>query len=776
MPLVASTVPNLVSGVSQQPAPSRPRTFGAEMVNAFPSVVSGLNKRPPTEYLATLDPALVDLSDGVAIHTIDRDETEKYIVVVSDGDLAVYDDNGVAQTVTFPDGKAYLPTNFMWRRTRFVTVADTTFILNTNKTTAAVDLAETRTDPTTRASVFIKSAVASTTYAIYVEGVLAASFSTSDNTTAGTALEGTSEIAAGLAADAIVNGYADAEAVGSLVTFGITSGDAIQVDDQFGGNAMSPYTSQIQEFSDLPPTEKVGRLVEVAGNLDERGESYWVRYNSKGVWVEAPGYDKKRGLDASTMPHVLVKTAANTFEFRQAVWGELTVGDDDSNPDPSFVGKGINGMFLFKGRLGFLSEENVILSEVTVLENFYRTTVIQSLASDVIDVASTTGRVSTLYHAASFSDELVLFSDKQQFRLSSGNTLSAETVGITNSTAYPCSTLVTPVTVGSSAYFTADGPSNTLVREIFIDADRQTVEGEDIAVQVPSYIPQNIRGLTASAEADAMVLFSNDDKRSLWLYKWYITENRKVQSAWCRWEFDEGVKIAGAQFLGSYLYIIYKYNDELRLDRMLVGPYIDKELLLDHQITEAQFTSRTYDAGTDLTTIVLPYEFPSALSFYRTDPGSFEEYENRLTQVSDDTYTIVGDVTTHSITAGINYEFLYRYSDQYLREDRPEGESPVQDGRLQLRYFSQVYTDTSYFEVKVTPTGGTTRTLEFNGRIVGDAGNTPDLIPLDSGMFEFPILSKNDEVVVELVNGKPYKCSFGALEWSAMYRPKSRRV
>ena len=773
MTLVASTIPNLVSGVSQQPAPSRLRTSGEAMVNAFPSVVAGLMKRPPSEFVAELSPAIT-VSDTAAVHLINRDFAEKYILVVGDGDLELYDTAGVKQTVTFPNGKAYLPTSDVWRKMRFVTVADTTFCLNTGVTVGLAAVGETRDDPSATASVFVKRAVASVAYAIYVNGVLAATFTTSDNTTAGTALEGTAEIAQQLATDAVAKGYTDAVAIGTVVTFSVTAGDVVTVLDQFGGAAMQAYTDKLQEFSDLPPTEAQGRLVQIQGDLDEQGETYWVEYDN-GVWTETLGYNAGLSLNKATMPHVLVKTAPNTFEFRQGTWNARIIGDADSNPEPSFVGQTINNMFLFKGRLGLLSGENVVMSEVASLENFWRTTVIQLLASDPIDVASTTGRVSTLYHAASFSDELILFSDKQQFRLSSGNTLSAETVGITNSTGYPCSVEVAPVTVGSSAFFLAPGATNSIAREIFIDGERETVNGEDIAVQIPNYIPLNIRGLTASASADIFLALSEDMPNELYVYKWYITERRKVQSAWCKWVFDTNVNIVGMGFLEDYLYLVYKVGSDVRIDRILVGPVIDKDLLLDHQFTQADALNITYIPAIDKTAVVIPYGTPATVEFYRVDNDAQGE---PMLGVRDQAnlYEFDGDITSYQWVAGINYEFLYEFSKQYLREQGQDGESAIQDGRLQLRYFSVIYTDTSYFEAHVTPTHGVTSTAIFNGRILADPDNVTDVIPRDTGEFKFPVMAQNEEVTIQLKSNQPYRCSFGSVEWTASYKPKAKRV
>jgi hypothetical protein len=742
------------------------------MDNGFPSIVSGLMKRPPSEHIAKLNTSITVGQTG-AVHTIDRDANEKYVLICGQGDLELYDQNGVKQTVTFPDGKAYLPTADMWEKLRFVTVADTTFILNSEVITQAISPAETRVDPTTQGTVFIRRAVASVQYAVYINNNLAGNFATSDNTSASTALEGTTEIATNLRNSLQNNGYTVRQ-FGPCLVIDITSGDTLEVSDEFGGQAMEVYTDTVQEFEDLPPYEREGRLVKISGNLGEDGASYWLAYEN-GVWVETVGYNSRRELDPATMPHILKKTAPNTFEFRQNTWEARKVGDDDSNPNPSFVGSTINGLFLFKGRMGFLSEENVIMSTVGLFEEVYRTTVVQLLNSDPIDVASATGRVSTLYHAASFSDELILFSDKQQFRLSSGQVLSPETVGITNSTAYPCSTFVAPVTVGSSSYFVSDGATHSLAREIFIDASRELVNGEDIAVQVPTYIPKDIRALAASTTADTFLSLSASERNTLYVYKWYVTDRRKVQSAWCRWIFDENTQINGMGFLDNYLYLVMQVGGEVHLERILVGPFIDKELLLDKQIDKAAFTSITYDAVGDKTTIVLPYSTPATVEFYRTDNGSFAPYEG-TTKTNDTTYVISGDVTGHSITAGVNYEFRYRFSNQYLREENADGESAIQDGRLQIRYFSVIYTDTSYFDAQVTPTNGVTKTYTFNGRVLADPDNVTDTIPRDTGEFKFPIFAENESVDIDLVNNQPYRCAFGSVEWSASYKPKARRV
>ena len=54
MPLVNTSVPNLVQGVSQQPDTARYDGQCEEQENALSSVVDGLTKRPSTRHIAKL--------------------------------------------------------------------------------------------------------------------------------------------------------------------------------------------------------------------------------------------------------------------------------------------------------------------------------------------------------------------------------------------------------------------------------------------------------------------------------------------------------------------------------------------------------------------------------------------------------------------------------------------------------------------------------------------------------------------------------------------------
>jgi hypothetical protein len=153
MPLINTSVPNLIQGVSQQPDATRFDGQCEEQVNALSSVAEGLKKRPNTRHIGKL----LDTAIGADsfVHFINRSSSEKY-VVIHDGyclkawnmgtgnEASINGSTGgytpAAATAATdsepatPEGylKTVSPSNVL----KGLTVADTTFLLNTQKSVA----------------------------------------------------------------------------------------------------------------------------------------------------------------------------------------------------------------------------------------------------------------------------------------------------------------------------------------------------------------------------------------------------------------------------------------------------------------------------------------------------------------------------------------------------------------------------------------------------------------------------------------------------------------
>ena len=75
MALVHHTIPNLWGGVTKQNESARLENQVSEMINCYPTVQSGVTKRPPT--VSEIDDIATESTDK--IHLISKREDEKYV-------------------------------------------------------------------------------------------------------------------------------------------------------------------------------------------------------------------------------------------------------------------------------------------------------------------------------------------------------------------------------------------------------------------------------------------------------------------------------------------------------------------------------------------------------------------------------------------------------------------------------------------------------------------------------------------------------------------------
>ncbi len=132
MPLINHAIPNLINGTSQQSSNLRLASQAESQINGVSSVVEGLKKRPPTEFIKRISTSTLS---NPFIHTINRDASERYIVVITSGSIDVYGIDGTQYTVNEPSGTTYLVDSDPKSAFKAITIADYTFIINKNTTT-----------------------------------------------------------------------------------------------------------------------------------------------------------------------------------------------------------------------------------------------------------------------------------------------------------------------------------------------------------------------------------------------------------------------------------------------------------------------------------------------------------------------------------------------------------------------------------------------------------------------------------------------------------------
>ena len=806
MPLISSSIPNLINGVSQQPAALRLASQAEEVINCMPSPVEGLKKRPPMQHIKKMFAGSAG-SGRPFTHIVDRDGTIRYLIFIQDNAIKVFDLDGNAQTVSTPNGTGYLNITGEPSSTfRVASIADFTFIVNREKT-VLMDTSTNSYNWGTKSMVFIKSADFSTTYRVNLNG-------TEKSVTTGNS--------SGSAPDTVTIANDLATQLNTISGFTVTNTDyIIRITKDDGGDytlessdtktatATSAIKGTVNSITDLPTIAEHNFTVKIQGSATTAFDDYYVKFDATagsgfggGVWRETVAPNINFQLDKSTMPHTLVRNANGTFTFSQFNYTGRIAGDYLTAPNPTFVGSKIKNINLFRNRLVFLADENVILSAADAFERFFPETVQTALDSDPIDISSGGTSVNFLNSSLAFANTLLLFSLHGQFRLDTGTTtigtsLTPKTATITAITTFDIVDTVDPIGVGRTVYFGIPKGDFNGLREYFLpDASGPIPLSEEVTSSVPRFVPDNLISMSPSVSEEVITMISKDEPRRIYLYKFFFDDDQKLQSSWSYWEVAANKTLLGGNVLDSDLYTCVEYSDGVYLEKTQLRPEtVDSgtefEILLDRKTTEAACSTSLINSGAlgVQTVITLPY--PMANTGTMAVVGRFDSSNTiRHGQVikataetltggtsGNGTMTVLGDLTNAKFFIGETYNMTYEFSTPYLKETPPGGGLAVVAGpRLQLRTWSLIFDETSNFSVKVTPAQRDELTYTFNGYKIG-SGQFPIGTPsLSTGKFRVPVMAQNTQAKIVLFSDSPLPCRVQSAEWEGWYQERASRL
>jgi hypothetical protein len=832
--LFSYSIPNLIQGISQQPDAQRDPSQGETQINGVSSVSEGLRKREPSQSLAKI--STTDLGD-VYIHPILRDSDEKYLAVVSKTAIRVFDLAGTEYTVTAATGAySYLSSVVSAKSDiRAATIADYTFISNAKalpQMDASLLAPATARPAAHEALVWIKAANYGQKYKVTLNGT------TVDVTTATAAVIVAGsvvtevKISAADIAENIRTGLASVSGVtiarvGSVLHFTSSSAITLAASDARANADITAITGSVQAFTELPTIAPQGYQIEITGDPGNKWDGYFVEFKvragagtfGEGAWVEtvAPGAEYR--INASTMPHVLVRLPSGSFHFGPLngstvsgitlrKWGDRRCGDYATAPDPSFIGKPIQDIFVFRNRLGLLADEAVVLSRPGEFFEFFPETVTTTLDADPIDITASGTRVSVLRYAVPYQDQLVLFSDQAQFRLSSGDyALTTSTATVTLLTQYEIDTRCRPVQVGGTIVFAQSNGDWTKFREFTLKGSGTSIaaDAQDLTRQVSAYIPGGIFQIAADDVSSSWYAISDKAGYTdrIYLHKFFFRNQgngaERIQNSWSYWQLGGADKVLQILAVEEVLYTVALYGTEVWLEKIPVADQTAEsitkpgQLLLDRWVstttdtpTAIRVAAGAYNATTKKTTWTLPYAI-------RHKTQAWSSYSNAnggqlLGEASSGTtITANGDWSAGAVFFGEAYDFVYRFTRFKYYRDAGGGRTAANVARTQVRKALLRYHETNYFEVHVLAERRPTAIYKFDGTILAardsqlgaSAWNyqaNEEEKRYQEGVFTIPVMSKGENCVVEIHNDTAQPCKFSTCEWIGLITAKARAM
>ena len=130
---------------------------------------------------------------------------------------------------------------------------------------------------------------------------------------------------------------------------------------------------------------------------------------------------------------------------------------------------------------------------------------------------------------------------------------------------------------------------------------------------MPKFIPANVFKLATSTTENILIALSSDEDNALYVFQYYVAQNKRLQSAWHKWTYGSTTsdKILNVDFIENTLFIVNERSDGVYLETIDVSPALTDTgetylTHLDRKLNNTQITE-SYNAGTNQTTITLPY-------------------------------------------------------------------------------------------------------------------------------------------------------------------------
>lgn len=542
------------------------------------------------------------------------------------------------------------------------TLNDYTFVLNKAKTVAMK--AATSAALPHQAFVVIGVVAYNAKYQVIINGTTY-SYTTPNNATVGIA-----------DVEVILQALNTAINAGGIVTSTISGGGlyltggsafTIETRGSFETDGIYSFQDKISSITKLPDQCKNGYKVKITNTVDVDIDDMWAEFKTTnaaaygpGTWEEtiAPGLTYE--LDELTMPHQLVRQPNGSFNYSPVDWQDRVVGDNNTNPIPSFVGTKIRALFFYRNRLGFLSADGAVLSRAGDFFNFFGSSAASVVDDDPIDVSASTTKPLTLNYVNTTSAGLVLFGSNEQFLLSTdSDILSPKTAKINTLSKYECDITLKSVEMGSGLAFISKTPLYTKLFELAGITDTSPPDLLEDTRVAPELIPSTVDHMISSPALGVLAL-GQIGTDTIYQYKFIQQGERRPLESWYKWKltgtlldqfFDVSTyyavvaNVAAGQVNlvsmnltqaseSGFLTLPSGESTDVCLDAWTVNPY------------------RTYNSGTDTTRVFLPYKDYSGKDLSVVILGNYIGDSLAPSEAS------VGAVEYPTVTTGSPYDFI----------------------------------------------------------------------------------------------------------------------
>ena len=579
----------------------------------------------------------------------------------------------------------------------------------------------------------------------------------------------------------------NAQVIGPGIYLSSSSSFNVEVAEE---DLMRVFQKSVNDVTRLPNQCRHGYVVKVSNARMSDEDDYYLRFTGEnnldgaGSWGECPIPGITDTL--TNMPLVIQRTATTTFTVRPFDYQTRRVGDTNTNPMPTFVGKRINKVLFFRNRLALLSGENVILSRPGTLgkPDFFVESALTVSASDPIDISAASMFPSDMFDGMEINAGLLVFSTNQQFLLASDDTvLNPDTAKLRSVATFNYNKDIPPISLGTTIAYLDNSGKFSRMNEMANTAREGEPDVIEISKLVPTLLPKDLDLLTNSRE-NSIILIGKTDTDTVFGYKYLSIGEKRQQQAWFKWKLNNPLLY---HFIINDEYFFVDTDNFLQSIKLVQSdddPTIVRADDLNFQIhldNHTTVSGGSYDADTNITT----FSNVSWLSNVSTpnyqlvviDEGGTPaptdgqgRYAEATKDPSSNTFTVPGDWSNITVRIGYLYEYIVEFPRLY--PVKVQGEKSIADvnssliiHRLKL-HFGKI----GMYETTLTRIGKDDYS-EVHESTAMDSYAASRVPYLEEDIKTIPVYEKNKNVEITLKSSHPAPATLRALAWEGDFSP-----
>jgi hypothetical protein len=550
--------------------------------------------------------------------------------------------------------------------------------------------------------------------------------------------------------------------------------------DSGDGTSMQVVHTVVDSEDGLAPHGMPGRVVKVQ---PKDGATAWYAVASKATNVGAlPFYgtgvrwteytsdyiDLTSALVFGTVVGTTLHLAGSTLELATQSGIEVpdfkagrVVGDEDTSPLPYFAGREITYLGMFQDRMVIGSGPVLNFSESGNYFNFCRTTVLTYPDSDPIEAYAVGSGGDTIRNGLVFDKSLLLFGDRRQYMVPGSVPLTPKTVQIAQSSSFPDTTLVAPISNGSLVFYgqSVEGASQLFQISTGVYVDSST--SQEVTQQLGTYVAGKWLSLSGCTAPDFIVARAAGRANSLYVYRYLDAGQQRVVDSWSRWDYSALLgPILGTSFYKGELLIFFA-----RQEGSTSVLCVDKQSMLGKPSGRPHLDSARSRVQGALGTPTVYNSMQVAYGDLGTEGAP--SYMGVLTQ------TGVASLLTDFPTWGESYLWCGMSFDSYVTLTNPyrknyQGAVSL-EGRTTVTAIKPTVHGTGGMWATVTAHELTSVALDFNGRVLNTPLTVAGAHPLYSGTLSIPVGRETREYSLTLTAKTWLPMTITSIEWTGQY-------